>query len=89
VKYRIVMWAGAGFLVACCWALYALAAGPLAIISTPIVWIIAQLTCPIVLAGFYFHFGVHFYWVILTNAAAYAVVGLIVETLRRQLNPAK
>jgi len=49
----------------------------------------ARLTCPVVLASFYFHFGVGFYWVLLANAAMYALVGLIVETLRQQLNHAK
>ena len=51
--------------------------------------VIARLTCPVVLASFYFHFGVGFYWVLLANAAMYALVGLIVETLRQQLNHAK
>src|SRR5258708_4053177 len=76
MKHRIVMWAEAGLLVACGWALFAFAMGPVAISSMPFLWILAQLTCPIVLAGTYFHFGVHLYWVIATNAAIYAVVGL-------------
>jgi hypothetical protein len=47
------------------------------------VLILACITCPTVLAGIYF------YWVLIANAATYALVGLIVETLRRKLNPAK
>jgi hypothetical protein len=37
-----------------------------------------------VLAGFYFHFGVSIYWVLITNAASYGLLGLIVETLRQR-----
>jgi hypothetical protein len=50
---------------------------------------LARLTQPIVFVGFYFHFGLYFYWVLLANAATYALIGLIVEALRQQLNRAK
>ena len=83
MKYRIAMWASAGFLVACCWILYAFATAPAPI--TSLVWTLASLTCPVVLAS---HFRLHFSWVLLANAATYALVGLIVETLRQKLNPA-
>jgi len=88
MQYRIRMWAIAGFLVASCWALYFAEANkdnP----TAPIVWTLAGLTQPIALVSFYFHFGLHFYWVLLANAATYALIGLIVETLRRQLKHAK
>jgi hypothetical protein len=81
------MWASAGFLVAGCWALYAYAAAPGQI--TGIVWTLIRLSCPVVQAGFYFHFGIKLYWVLLANAATYALVGLLVETLRQQLNRTK
>jgi hypothetical protein len=55
----------------------------------PFVWMLAQVTCPIVLAGTYFHFGVHLVWVVVTNAAIYALVGLGVESLREHLSHAK
>ena len=88
VKYRIAMWASAGFLVAGCWGLY------FALVSKdnpiePIVYTLAFLTQPIVLASFHFHFGIKLYWVLLANAATYALVGLIVESLRQQLHHAK
>lgn len=89
MKYRIAMWASAGFLVAGCWALYAFARPIPITAADPIEWTLARLTCPVVLASFYFHFGIYFYWVLLANAATYALVGLIVETLRQQLNQAK
>jgi len=89
VKYRIAMWASAGLLVVGCWQLYVFATAPIPISVEPIVWVLARLTCPVLFASFYFHFGVGFYWVLLANAATYALVGLIVETLRQQLNPAQ
>jgi hypothetical protein len=89
MKHRIVMWAEVGLLVASWWALLAFVMGPVAISSMPFVWIIAQLTCPIVLAGTYSHFGVHLVWVIVTNAAIYALVGLGIESLRERRSPAK
>jgi hypothetical protein len=52
----------------------------------PIVHTLGSLTQPVVLIGSYFHFGMSFYLVILANAAAYALVGLIVETLRQRLH---
>ena len=87
VKYRIAIWAAAGFLVAGLWALYALAATPIQ--AEPIAWALARLTCPIAFASFYFHFPVGIYWVLLANAATYGLIGLIVETLRQQLHHAK
>ena len=89
MKYRIAMWASAGFLVAAGWNLYVLAVAPVQIPSAePIVWALVRLTCPVVLASFYFHFGLYFYWVLLANAATYAFVGLIVEGLRRRFRSA-
>jgi hypothetical protein len=54
----------------------------------PIVHTLGSLTQPVVLIGSYFHFGVSFYLVMLANAARYALVGLIVETLRQRLHHA-
>ena len=89
MKHRIAAWAILGLFVVGCWQLYILATAPIPISVEPIVWTLARLTCPVVFASFYFHFGVGFYWVLLANAATYALVGLIVETLRQQLNQAK
>ena len=89
MKYRVAMWAGAGLLVAGLWNLYALATFPSPITSEPMVWTLVRLTCPIAFASFHFHFPVSIYWVLLSNAATYALVGLIVETLRQQLHHAK
>ena len=87
MKYRIAIWASAGFLVAASWALYFAMRSKDNPIE-PIVYILGSLTQPVVLIGSYFHFGMSFYLVIFANAATYAVIGLIVETLRQRLHPA-
>ena len=81
MKYRIAMWALVGFLVVGCWAILGLAI-PINQ-SEPIMWYLARLTCPIVQVGFWLHFGLRIYWVLLANAATYALLGLIFEMLRR------
>jgi hypothetical protein len=86
MKYRIAMWASAGFLVAGCWALYALASAPPVFTSADPLLALVRLTCPIALLSFY---PIRLYWVLLANAAAYALVGLIIETLRQRLNHAR
>jgi hypothetical protein len=89
LKNRIVMWAFAGLLIAVGWWFYITATVPTPITSTPLLWSIARLSCPIVLAGFYFHFGVSVYLTFVANAATYALIGLMVEGLRRQLHHAR
>jgi len=85
MKCRIVIWAGVGFFVAGFWALYLLPTTSAPITSAGSMWTLVRITCPIAFAGFYFHFPVGVYWALLTNAATYALVGLIMETLRRRL----
>jgi hypothetical protein len=85
MKYRIGMWAGAGFLVAGFWALYALATVPPAMSSADPIMTLVRLTCPIALLSFY---PLSVYLVLLANAATYALIGLMVESLRRRLNHA-
>jgi hypothetical protein len=81
------MWASAGIIVAGCWAFYfAMRSNDNPI--QPIVYILGFLTQPFVLVSFYFHFPLSVYWVIVANAATYALVGLIVETLRQKLHHA-
>ncbi len=80
MKYRIAMWAGAGFLVAGCWVLYAFATAPHTNEWMRNVWALATVTCPAMLVGT--HFPLSLYWVLAANAAMYALVGLIVETVQ-------
>jgi hypothetical protein len=86
MKYRIGMWAIVGFLVAGCWALYAFATRPPAMTSADPIVTLVRLTCPITLLSFY---PLRLYWVLLANAATYALVCLTVETLRQRLNHTK
>jgi hypothetical protein len=87
MKYRIAIWAIAGFLVAGGWALYALASAPPALgLGDPLLPLV-QLTCPIAILGASYSISV--YSALLANAATYALAGLIVETFRQRLHPAK
>jgi len=86
MKYRIIMWAGAGFLVAGFWALYFFPTAPIAPAGPMLT--LARLTCPVAFASLYFHFPLGIYWTLLANAVTYALLGLTVETLRRRLRHA-
>ena len=78
MKLRIAIWAGVGALVVVLWTLYISATSP-----TPLgnLWTLAYLTCPVTLAR---HYALSFYFVVLFNAATYALVGTVVETIRQQ-----
>ena len=76
MKLRIAIWAIAGFLIAGFWALYLY---PTTLFTNPILATVARATCPITFASF----GIRFYWVLLANAATYALIGLIFEALRQ------
>ncbi|HWZ51276.1 MAG TPA: hypothetical protein VNW54_07415 [Granulicella sp.] len=83
MKLRIAIWSGVGALVVVLWTLYISIS---ATSPTPlgIVWTLACLTCPIALAR---HYALSFYFVLLMNAATYALVGSVVETMRRHYKP--
>jgi hypothetical protein len=49
----------------------------------PLLMDFARFSCPIVMISFALNFGVKWYWVIVTNALAYAAIGLLVEEIRR------
>ena len=84
MKYRIAMWASAGFIVASCWALYAFAATPPALTSGDPILALVELTCPVVFASIHFHFALGLYSSLFANAATYGLIGVIVESLRQQ-----
>jgi len=50
----------------------------------PLVSALLRLTCPIAIVGM--HYPVSIYSSFAANVATYAVVGLLAETLRRQLS---
>jgi len=83
MKYRIAIWAAAGFLVASAWAVYLLVRSKDHLVE-PIVSTLIRLTCPVAIIGS--HYPVSLYSTLVANVATYALIGLVVETLRRQLN---
>jgi hypothetical protein len=87
VKYRIAMWAIAGFLVASFWALFAVATFPSTSERLRDVWTFVCISCPIAIAGM--HHSISFYETLVANTVTYGVVGLIVEIVRKQLHYAQ
>lgn len=86
MKYRIALWASAGFFVAACWALYASAMFPFTNERMREVWTIVVVTCPVAVAGM--HFPISLHSSLVANAGTYALVGLIVQSLRKQFHHA-
>jgi len=85
MKLRIAIWSIAGVLVAGGWAVYAVAARPLTF-ADPIMALV-RVTCPIAILGR--SYPISLSWVLLANAATYALAGLMVEGLRLRQHPAK
>ena len=83
MKYRIAIWAAAGFLVASGWAVYFLVRNKDLSIE-PMVSALVRLSCPIAIVSS--HYPLSLYLALAANVATYAVVGLLVETLRRQFS---
>jgi hypothetical protein len=77
---RICWWALAGFVVACCWFIYSTVTAPNPNLAR---WTIVAITAPASLLGRAVPLA--YYWFILLNAAAYALVGLAAELLRRPI----
>lgn len=85
MKFRIASWAMVGVFVAGFWALFAFATFP----STQRMrdlWTLICISCPIAIAGM--HHAVTLYETLAANALTYALVGLIVEAVRKQLRHA-
>ncbi len=87
MKQRIAMWAVVGFLVSGCWVIVALM-NPIAL-GKPALRTLAVFIQPIALVSFRFHVPMHFLEVMIANGATYGLIGLMVETLRRQLHHAR
>jgi hypothetical protein len=86
MRHRITAWAIMGLLVASAWAAYFFMISK----DRPLdsfVPALVRLTCPVAIVGS--HYPVSLYAALFANAATYALVGLIVETLRPRLNQAK
>ena len=82
------MWASAGFLVSGLWGLYYSSADKATPVG-PIVYALACLTTPAAAVASRLSFPVGLRWIMVANAATYALCGLIVEITREQLNHRK
>jgi hypothetical protein len=82
--FKIVLWATAGFLVAAGWGFY-FATADKSIPIGPIVYVLARLTAPTAAVVLYFNpdYLLSLRAVEIANAITYAVIGLIVQTIRR------
>jgi hypothetical protein len=87
MKFRIALWASAGFLVAGFWGIFAFVTFPSTNERMREFWTLVSLTCPVAIAGR--HYPISLYEVLAANAVTYALVGLIMETLRQQLHHTK
>lgn len=88
MKLRIAIWAGAGFLVAGFWALCFFPTAANTIANQPAVWAAARFTCPVTFVSLQFGFGISVCGVLAANAVTYALIGLLVETLRHRIHSA-
>lgn len=87
MRSRIAWWATAGFLMASGWAVYFLMISKNPQPIGPIVSFLVRLSCPIAIVGS--HYPISVYSALAANVAIYALVGLLVEILRRQLGQSK
>jgi hypothetical protein len=84
---RIVMWASVGFLISAGWGLYFASANKANPID-PIVYALINVTQPVAgITHSYFDFPRGLRAVKVENAATYALIGLILATIRRHNPP--
>jgi hypothetical protein len=81
MKLRIALWAAAGLAVASAWAVYFYSVSRVHPIG-PSLPILARLTWPVVNIGL--HYPVSINAALAANVVTYALLGLLVESLRRQ-----
>jgi hypothetical protein len=79
MKLRIAIWAAVGTLVVALQALYFFTSHT-GIRPSGAVWALIVLTCPVALAS---QHPLSIYFVLVTNAVSYALIGTVVETIRR------
>jgi len=87
MRYRIAMWAIAGFLLAGFWALFAVATFPSTAERMRDVWTVVCITCSVAIVGM--RHPVSLYVALIANTITFALVGLAVEAVRKQLHPAQ
>jgi hypothetical protein len=84
MKLRIAIWSGLGALVVVVWRIYISATRSNPLGAGGVGRAFVYLTCPIAIAS---QHPQGFYFVLLMNAATYALVGSVVETMRRHYKP--
>jgi hypothetical protein len=85
MKLRIAIWSGLGALVVVVWRVYISATRSNPLGTGGVGRALAHLTCPISMAS-----PLHpqtFYFVLIANAATYALAGVLVETTRHYYKP--
>ncbi len=85
MKSRIAIWTVAGLLVVLFWTLYITATRQHPLGPGSVGRALIYLTCPVALAS---HHAQSIYLVLIVNAATYASVGVVVETIRRHYKSA-
>lgn len=83
MKLRIALWSLVGLLISVCWFVYATQRA-VPIWMGSLQWKLAEITQPILLAGYSRHHAMAFYWVFLANALTYGAIGLVFESFRRR-----
>jgi hypothetical protein len=84
IAVRIALWAGFGLLVSVCWGFYFAGASKNMPID-PTIYALAKMTQPATAAALYLNplASLSLTWVMLANAAAYAMLGLIAVAIQK------
>jgi hypothetical protein len=82
--FRVMIWATIGFLVAGFWGVY-FSRAPIYNEVPPIIYSVARLTQPLAVTLAYYGFSIGVRSAFVINAATYALVGMVIEAIRRQL----
>ena len=85
VTFRVGIWATAGLLIAMGWGIYFATANKATPIG-PLVYVMVRLTQPVIATVVYFDpdTPLVLHSAVVANAATYALLGIIVETVRKQ-----
>ncbi|HWC16064.1 MAG TPA: hypothetical protein VG498_03590 [Terriglobales bacterium] len=84
MRRRIALWSLVGLIVACAWVVFTMSLEPATLLRLEhgrYFWTVADITAPVALLRQY---PIKYYWVVLLNGLAYALVGLAFELVRRR-----
>ena len=83
MKKTIAVWGLFGLIIVSFWQVYAIISAPFPISNTPVAWLLARFSCPLLLVAGYLHSGVSIYWVLVTNLVTYAMFGIVVNAISK------